>query len=241
MDNPRDLAQWVLEAQGSSYAADALIEQYMPFIKSETVKFTKRDLSQEEDALSIAMLAFYECIMAYRSGRGAFLRLAATAIRNRLVDHYRQEQRHKGLISYDAQEEDRDGTMLDRIADQKDHPQTMALREAAREEITEFSGQLTDFGLSLADVADNCPRQSRTMAACMEVLAYAKGQPLLLQQLLRSKKLPIHALSEATGVDKKTLERHRKYLVAVLLAFTNGFEIIRGHLYQMQQKEVRRP
>jgi len=45
-------------------------------------------------------------------------------------------------------------------------------------------------------------------------------------------------LAEKTGVDRKTLERHRKYLVAVLLAYTNGFEIIRDHLYQLQKKEV---
>ena len=34
-------------------------------------------------------------------------------------------------------------------------------------------------------------------------------------------------LSSLSGVDRKTLDRHRKYLIAVLLAFTNGYEIIR--------------
>ena len=37
-------------------------------------------------------------------------------------------------------------------------------------------------------------------------------------------------LSAGSGTDKKTMERHRKYLMAILLAFTNGYEIIRGHL-----------
>jgi len=76
------------------------------------------------------------------------------------------------------------------------------------------------------------------MRACMKVLRYARQQPQLLEQLIRSKKLPIGELAEKTGVDRKTLERHRKYLVAVLLAYTNGFEIIRDHLYQLQKKEV---
>lgn len=55
------------------------------------------------------------------------------------------------------------------------------------------------------------------------------------------KRIPIAALSAESGVERKTMERHRKYLVALLLAFTNGFEIIRGHLRQMARpvKEVK--
>ena len=37
-------------------------------------------------------------------------------------------------------------------------------------------------------------------------------------------------LARGSGVDRKTLERHRRYLVALLVAYTNGYEIIRGHL-----------
>ena len=40
-------------------------------------------------------------------------------------------------------------------------------------------------------------------------------------------------LASGAGVERKTLERHRKYLVAMLIAFTNGFEIIRGHLCRL--------
>ena len=43
----------------------------------------------------------------------------------------------------------------------------------------------------------------------------------------------MNELASGSGTDKKTLERHRKYLVAILLAFTNGYEIIRGHLCQI--------
>ena len=65
------------------------------------------------------------------------------------------------------------------------------------------------------------------------VLEYARSHPELLDRLVESGRLPIHELAVGSGVDKKTLERHRKYLVAILLAFTNGYEIIRGHLCQL--------
>lgn len=227
------MEQWVLEAQRSTYAADALIERYLPFIKAETAKFLKRTPEDHDDELSIAMLAFYEAAMGYKTGRGAFVRLAAAAIRNRLIDHHRQERRHKGLISYHAPLQDREEPILDLVADEKDHADELVLREAARAEITEYAQQLLDFDLSLTDIADNCPKQSRTLRVCMEAVQYVKQQPELLQQLLRSKKLPLNQICQQTGADRKTLERHRKYLVAALLAYTNGFEIIRSHIHQL--------
>ena len=90
----------VYEAKTDPEAADRLIGQYMGFIRSETVKFTHAAPEDgHEDELSIAMLAFYEAILSYEKGRGAFLPYAARAIRNRLIDHYRAEKRHGNVIS----------------------------------------------------------------------------------------------------------------------------------------------
>ena len=84
----------VYAAKTDPEAADALIGQYMGFIRSETVKFVHAAPEDgHEDELSIAMLAFYEAVLGYEKSRGAFLPFAARAIRNRLIDHYRTERR----------------------------------------------------------------------------------------------------------------------------------------------------
>ena len=125
------------------------------------------------------------------------------------------------------------GELLDTIPDTVDHAGDYAVRTASRREIQEFSEKLAQFGLTFSDVADNCPRQERTLAACRRVLDYARANPQLLDRLAETGRLPMNELASGSGTDKKTLERHRKYLVAVLLAFTNGYEIIRGHLCQL--------
>ena len=78
-------------------------------------------------------------------------------------------------------------------------------------------------------------------AAQKEIMQFAREHPAYLEQLTKTGQRPIAALSAESGVERKTMERHRKYLVALLLAFTNGFEIIRGHLRQMARpvKEVK--
>lgn len=239
MDN-HQIMERVNKAKQSGEEADALITSYMPFIKSETSKFIKRmPMEGEDDELSIAMFAFYESILAYQPGKGAFLKLAALQIRNRLIDHYRKEKKHSMNLSLDqpASDGDEKGSILDKIEDSRDETEELLHLDASRKEIELFIKDLAAFGIELSEVADNQPRQDRTFFSCIEVLEYAKKNPEIIETMLASKKLPIAALSEGSKVGKKILERHRKYLIAALLAYTNGFELIRAHLDQIRRKE----
>ena len=232
MNQEHEIVSMVAAAKGDSLAADELVRRFLPFIRSETAKAVRRGVSDSDDEFSIAMMAFHEAVLAYERLRGAFLPFAAKAIRSRIIDFHRREQRHRGQLSLqEKNEEDRElaealdvGT--DPIGDHTD-------RTAARQEIAHFALGLSEFGLSLTDIADNCPKQTRTLVACHRALEFAKGDPELLEQTVRSGKLPITALAAGSGVERKTLERHRKYMMALILAYTNGFEIIRGHLGQM--------
>lgn len=234
MSEDRQIVSQVYEAKTDSDAADRLVRQYMGFIKAETGKFSGRvAVEGRDDELSIAMLAFYETILAYDKSRGAFLPLAAIAIRNRLIDFVRRESRCPA-VSCDTPPADGAVAVKDTLSDENDRVAGSADRLSAQKEIAEFAARLADFGLTLSDVADNCPRQERTMAACLGALEWAKANKRALSELEKTKKLPLAEISAGSGVARKTLERHRKYLVAIMLAYTNGFEIIREHLKQMK-------
>lgn len=236
MNSGHELVDQVYAAKTDADAADSLIRQYMGFIRAETAKYLHRaPVEGQDEELSIVLLAFYEAILAYEKTRGAFLSYASRGIRNRLIDYYRREKRHAKVISlYEpVQDDDSDSMKIDHLEHPVNDIEREHHRSATREEIEEFEKQLSEFGISFSDVADNCPRQERTLQACRRVLTAARENPELLDELIRTKKLPMAALSEISKTDKKTMERHRKYLVAVLLAFTNGYEIIRGHLYHL--------
>ena len=233
-----NIVRQVMRSRQDPEAADQFIQAYMPFIKAETSRFLRRPpIEGQDDELSVAMFAFYETMTVYDPDRGAFLPLASAGIRNRLIDYFRREQKYSGQLSLDQPDGEDENTLLEKTDSGVDDISNYNDRTAAQEEIGKFYADLADFGLSLTDVADSCPRQERTFHACMKALDYAKTQPVLLEQMIRSRKLPISRLAQGSGTEKKTLERHRNYLIAILLAFTNGFEIIRGHLSQMK-KEV---
>ncbi|HBI85623.1 MAG TPA: RNA polymerase subunit sigma [Ruminococcus sp.] len=229
----QQLLSRVTEAKSDSNAADALIADYMPFIRSETAKFLKRQPVPEDDELSIAMFAFYEAICSYSRLRGAFLKYAALQIRSRLIDNYRREKRSRGQISLNAAADDDQTELMETIADPHDEYDAHDMREATQEEIRELSEQMETFGVSMTDIAENAPKQSRTLAICQKAVYYARKHPDVLEEFLRTKRVPLAKLAEGAAVERKTLERHRKYLVAVLLICTNGYEILRGYIMQV--------
>lgn len=231
MHSEHRIVKEVFAAKADADKADALIRTYLPFIRSEATKFMARLCTDQDDEYAIAMTAFYEAIMGYEQGRGAFLSYAALLIRSRLIDHTRREARHRGHLSLDAEPEDTgERSLSETLADERDYYEESARRQATRQEIGELSAVMETFGISFSDVADNCPRQERTLAACARAIRYAGRDGELLRELLRTRKLPMARLVRGSGVDRKTLERHRDYVLAMLLIQTNGYEIIRGHL-----------
>ena len=235
MNDEHKIIQQVYAAKKDVQAADRLIGTYLPFIKAETAKFLKRPpIDGHDDELSIAMIAFHEAIGGYSRTRGAFLKYAAMLIRSRLIDYSRREQRHSRVISLDAPAGET-ATLGETLANEKEPHEETVTRDATRAEIEELTKQMQKFGVTLSDIADNCPKQQRTLGACRKALQFARENPELLESLLQTKKLPIGQLTTGSGVERKTLERHRKYMVALLLIYTNGYEIIRGHLKQVMK------
>lgn len=236
MEKDHEIVRAVYEAKMDNNKADELICRYIPFIRAEASKFLARFCTDSDDEYSIAMIAFHEAVQGYSRERGAFLKYAALTIRSRLTDYARKEQRHQGYLSLDEPGEEDDRTLLEQVADNRDMYEESHNLEATQQEIAELASVLQQFGVSFADIADHTPKQARTMDTCLMAIRYAMENRWLLEELLRTKKLPLAELVSGGGCDRKTLERHRKYVLAMLVIQTNGYEIIRGHLRHVWKK-----
>ena len=237
MRNEHQIIQAVYAAKEDLQKADELIRSYIPFIRSEASKCTARICTERDDEYSIAMIAFHEAIVGYERSRGAFLSYAAMLIRSRIIDFQRKEARHQGHVSLYAESGDGERTIMEQVADERDHFAEAADQEAARQEIGELAAVMAKFGVTFSDVADNSPKQERTLEACAAAVRYAAENRQLLDELLKTGKLPMARLAAGSGAERKTLERHRKYILAMLLIQTNGYEIIRGHLRRVLNRK----
>lgn len=236
MNEEHSIIQRVYDAKDDMAAADSFISDYIPFIKAQVSKLMKRPVNiQQDDEYSVAMIAFHEAINGYSKTRGTFLSYASLLMRNRIIDFWRKNNRHNQVISINAPTSNEDQTIEDSLTDDEDYEENLAIREATKEEIIELSTQLRAFDVSLTDIADNSPKQERTLAACKRVVAYVKEDAELMEDFLRTKRLPLKKLTDGSKVARKTIERHRKYIIGLLLIYTNGYEIIRGHLAEVMK------
>ncbi len=230
MQKEHQIISQVYAAKENMQAADDLIRAYIPFIKKEASGFLSRICTEQDDEFSIALMAFHEAILGYEKKKGAFLPYAALTIRSRLIDYCRKESRHQGTLSLSDKHDEEDAPLQDKLADPKDAYEESISLAATRQEIAELTTVMTSFGISLTDVALNSPKQDRTLQACARAVRFAAANRELLEELLHTKKLPLSKLAAGAGIEKKTLERHRKYVLAMLLIQTTGYEIIRGHI-----------
>ncbi len=238
MKREEDIIRRVKEAKENVAAADELIRDYMPFIKSETARITGGSTAEGSgDELSIALMGFHEAIEGYTPERGAFIKFASLVIKRRIIDYRRKEKRFSGNVSFSSTVSGQEEISIEDTVESEEKPyEQIHDRDAVRQEIEELSDQLGKYGITMTDVAKNCPRQERTLKSCGKALGFARENRHLIEALKKTGKLPIGAISEGTEVEKKTLERHRKYIVALFLIYSNGYDSIRAHLKQVFNK-----
>ena len=88
----------VLLARDDDYVRNELIKEYKNFILSSTGITLGRKVTEEDDACSVAMLAFNEAIDKFDESKGKFLSFAGICIRARLNDWLRKEYRQNERI-----------------------------------------------------------------------------------------------------------------------------------------------
>ncbi len=230
----------IYRAKNSMHHAEELILSSMPFIRAQVSKYLNQPVFDNSlDEVSIAMIAFHEAIQSYQKDKGAFFAYAALLIRSRLVDYTRSQSKHVSHISLDAPVSDEnDALQIDRFAHTHDHSDQILVREATLQEIEELAEQLKTYGLTFSDIASNAPKQNRSKEACQKILSCARKHSEVLDELVHKKRLPLKKLCEIAQVDRKTAERHRRYLVGLLLIYTNGYEILRSHLVHISERSV---
>ncbi|MFC0187602.1 RNA polymerase sigma-I factor [Fictibacillus aquaticus] len=220
--------------EGNDTLRNELIEAYQPFIKKVTSKVCSQYIDRTMDEFSVGLFAFNEAIDQYQEGQGSrFLSFADMVIRRRVIDYIRKEVRQNRLIYLQPDEEDEEGRVEDSYAEQKaalDHYEEKIQAETRMFEIEEYQKLLKKFGLNFKVLSKHCPKHVDARENAKEIARLLTENEELSQFLMEKKQLPIKDLLNMVSCSRKTIERNRKYIIAVSLIYLGEFQALKSYI-----------
>ena len=193
-----------------------LISEYRNFILSQASKTLSRAVTDSDDEFMTAMIAFNEAISGYNPDKGRFLSYASMTIRSRLIDGIRRDNRHKAVPFSAMASEDDDGDVIEFEAPARED-------RDLKWEIEALTSELLKHGISFTELTAVTPKSRKTKRQCFEAVQYIQGVPMILNTVVKDGVLPIKAITDNTKLNKKTLERHRKYIITAVIVLTQDY------------------
>ena len=237
-----DIDRIALEAKASEEALNNLIETQKSWILRQCADTTHRYITDSDDEWSTALLAFHEAVQNYDEDKGSFPAFASVVIKRRLLDEIRAQWRRKGEIhvlpgAFDGDFGTEDGESPDAVNLEVQSKVTelsagpaVDPAQAAREEIAAAQAILKPYGFSFFDLAESSPKAEKTKQACCKaVVALLKNEELLIK-MRENKALPMKELEAASGVARKILDRHRRYIIAAAEILSGEYPVLAEYL-----------
>ncbi|MDX8045659.1 RNA polymerase sigma-I factor [Gracilibacillus sp. S3-1-1] len=217
--------------EGDEYLRNDIIKAYQPFIAKCVSEVCKKYIRKDYDEFSVGMIAFNDAISLYSREKGAsFLSFAQVVIKRKVIDYIRKEQRQYMYPNVNiAEEEELEESPLQLSEAQK----VYQLQEDSwyrKQEIMELSEQLQAYKISFAELTKISPKHQDARESAIYAAKQLMKDPELTEYVFRKKRVPIKQLLKHVPVSKKTLERNRKYILAVFIILTGEYLYLREYL-----------
>ncbi|MEG1846919.1 MAG: RNA polymerase subunit sigma [Lachnospiraceae bacterium] len=228
----------VADITGNPGDREILIQQYKPFILKCASESAKHYVTDADDEWSIALHAFSEALDQYRIEKGHFLSFAKLVISRRLYDYFVTNYKYSHEIPVSPSifsGEDEENTPYEISVWMKESLICEA-GTAVTEEIEAANEVFVNYGFSFFDLMSVSPKAAKTKLACKKAIVYLLKHPLLIAELQKSRQLPLQLLVEETQISRKILERHRKYIIAVVELFFGVYPCLTDYLCHIKEE-----
>ncbi|MCZ8532050.1 RNA polymerase sigma-I factor [Psychrobacillus psychrodurans] len=229
----QNMQELITKAQaGDKEVLNDLLLAHTLFLKKTASFICKRTIDEQDEEFSIALNGCHEAINAYNPTENAsFQTFAHLVIKRRITDFIRKEAvRHKKELLFDGSENNSE----DEHFLLKQHAVTTyseeQYTESRREELIKYSKLLTSFNLSFDELTKSAPKHKDARKTAFQIAQIIADSEELYELLIKTKKLPLREIEALVEVSRKTLERQRKYIIAVVLLLNSDFVYIKDYV-----------
>lgn len=225
----------VLKIQsGDLELQNQLIKQYQPFIAKTVSSVCKRYIDESDDEFSIGLIAFNEAIEKYSRDKGSsLLSFAELLIKRRVIDYIRKQVRNKAVPTDMTENRDDLAQSFQHNLDAElsiEEFQKKIDEEHRKDEISHYQIVLKEFDLSFYDLVEQSPKHTDARQNAIRIANILVNDPELKDILFTKKQLPIKRLEQLVDVSRKTIERNRKYIIAISIILTGDYVYLQDYL-----------
>jgi RNA polymerase sigma factor len=225
---------------GDQELKNDFISQYKPFILKTVSRFMGRKYKEAEDSeeFSVGLIAFNEAIHSYNELKNRnFFDFAEQVIKRRIINYWVSNQKQKSLEYPFTYFQNDNLEFLEEIPDQ-----TVSFTQSyeTKEEIELLKSRLMEFGITMNDLVLCAPKHRDSKLLAISIAKIISENETLFQQMMTRKFLPMVGLLKIANVNQRTLERNRKFIIAVCLILRSDLEILKSYINQtLQSSEIK--
>lgn len=233
----------LLVQHGQEEVREKLIKKYLPFILKVTARTCKRFVRlEEDDEVSVALIAFNEALDKYDyQQKASFFTFAEIVIKRRIIDYFRKFQQGQQGIPWsslirDGDAEENNELKIDKLTwkEAVEHHYEQETSEMRREEIEEYAKTLGQYGIKFRDLVKSSPKHRDARSTAYQVATLICEKESYRKQLQKTGTLPLKELEREVKVSRKTLERQRKYIIALVVIILGEFYFLQDYLQNMK-------
>ncbi|GAE34833.1 sigma-70 family RNA polymerase sigma factor [Halalkalibacter akibai] len=219
---PDDLSVMLKRVKtGDELARERLITHYKPYIINVAGQITHKYVSWSEEEASIALLAFNKAIDTFDPSAGRqFLNYVYLLINRDLIDYYRKEKKETHS-SLDLTNDNDTSLLINEHEQSIEQFEKQVQTSELVEEILEFDAALREFQITFEELEHYSPKHSDTRDTLFVLASVIANDVECVETLRKKKKLPISMIAKKYEYKKKMLERHRKYLITLVVLYQN--------------------
>ncbi len=223
---------------GETHLKEGLINDYKPFILKAISTVTGKFVdTKNSDELSIGLMAFNEAIESYNPNKNAgFLNFAETVIKRRIVDYIRKDFKNSKVYPFTYfQTNDFDERDIIENKYMVVEASTFFDNVELKEEIDLFRARLNEFGICLTDLIGNAPKHTDSKKLAIGIARVLWENKTLSDMLTAKKTIPMSQLMKLLQVNRKTVERNRKFIIAVYLILNSRLEVLQEYVRNIEK------
>lgn len=229
----RHLDEMITSAkEGNLEVQNDLIRMYQPYIAKCVSEVCKRYVDpKHDDEFSVGLFAFNEAIQSFSPEKGSsFLSFARLVVKRKVIDYIRFVQKTPYTASldesYDVEKMENPAEIVAANEVYREEQETWYRRE----EIAEFIDKLRTYKLTLIELIEASPKHRDARESAISTAKTLYDDKKLRAYVHLKKKLPIKELVKKVDVSKKTLERNRKYILAIFIVLSEDYLYLKDYL-----------